>query len=195
MVSHRPPVALPLLGVCLLGLILAGCASNPPQSARASRPRPPSGAATAAAAAALQKATAQVIATERAFAATMANRDFKSFMGFLSADAVFYSGSTVERGATPIAQQWAPYFRGAQAPFAWRPDDVQVLDDGRLALSTGPVTVAGQIVGRYNSVWRLEAPNSWRIVFDKGEAVCSTTSPPPASRSNGNQFFQGSQGN
>ncbi len=190
MVPHRPAVALPPLVVCLLGLILAGCASSPRQSQHPARTRQPPVSATAAATAALQAATTEVIATERAFAATMANRDFKAFLGFLSPNAVFFSGSTVERGTEPIAQQWAPYFRGARAPFAWRPDDVQVLDDGKLALSSGPVLVGGQIVGRYNSVWRLEAPNTWRIVFDKGEAVCSA--PPPASRSNGDQFFQGS---
>jgi hypothetical protein len=43
-------------------------------------------------------------------------------------------------------------------------------------------------VGRYNSVWRLEAPNTWHIILDKGEAVCSA--PPPESKSSGDQFFQ-----
>jgi hypothetical protein len=28
-------------------------------------------------------------------------------------------------------------------------------------------------VSRYNSIWRLEGANTWRVVFDKGEAVCS----------------------
>ena len=27
---------------------------------------------------------------------------------------------------------------------------------------------AGKIVARFNSIWRLEAPNRWRVVFDKG---------------------------
>jgi len=31
----------------------------------------------------------------------------------------------------------------------------------------------GKIVGRFNSIWRLEPDNAWRVVFDKGEAVCS----------------------
>jgi ketosteroid isomerase-like protein len=193
MVSHFRSLAL-----ALTLALAAGCASSPP---RASAPRPAgtapgrgaqtsaaASAATAQARAALQQATAQVIATERAFAATMDRRDFKAFLAFLSPDAIFFSGSSVQRGAEQIAEQWAPFFQGRRAPFAWQPDDVQVLDDGRLALSTGPVLQGGHIVGRYNSVWRMEAPGIWHIVLDKGEAVCSA--PPSTSNSNGEQFFQ-----
>ena len=44
---------------------------------------------------------------------------------------------------------------------------------GKFALSTGPATVNDRIVGRFNLIWRLEAPHTWRIVFDKGEPVCA----------------------
>ena len=115
MLLHRPTAALPILGAALLGL-LAGCASGPNQGPRGSGTAA-TPVSTDAASAALQQATTQVIATERAFAATMANRDFKAFLTFLSPDAIFFSGSTVERGAPPIAEQWAPYFRGGRAPF------------------------------------------------------------------------------
>lgn len=172
-------------------LLLGGCAGGAArQAGPAGRTAAPATAPvpTAQASAALQQATGQVIATERAFAATMASRDFKDFLSFLSPDAIFFSGSSVERGPVQIAEQWAPYFQGRRAPFSWRPDDVQVLADGRLALSTGPLLQDGHIVGRFNSVWRLEAPHTWRIIFDKGEAVCSA--PPPTSNSNGEQFFE-----
>jgi hypothetical protein len=44
-----------------------------------------------------------------------------------------------------------------------------VLESGTLALSTGPVVdTSGEVVGRFNSIWRLEAPGVWKIVFDKG---------------------------
>jgi ketosteroid isomerase-like protein len=135
----------------------------------------------------VQSATAQVITTERAFAATMTERNFKGFLTYLSPQAIFFSGATVEHGPAEIAEQWAPYFQGRRAPFSWQPDHVDVLDDGKLALSTGPLLQQGKIVGRFDSVWRLEAPNTWRIVFDKGEAVCSA--PPPTTNSNGSQFF------
>lgn len=28
---------------------------------------------------------------------------------------------------------------------------------------------SGKPIARFTSVWRLEAPNTWRVVFDKGE--------------------------
>jgi len=46
---------------------------------------------------------------------------------------------------------------------------VVVLESGRLALSSGPVTTAdGQSAGRFNSVWRKDDDGVWRVVFDKG---------------------------
>lgn len=45
-----------------------------------------------------------------------------------------------------------------------------MLADGRLALSTDPVRdPSGKLIARFNSVWRLEAPGHWRVVFDKGQ--------------------------
>ncbi len=115
----------------------------------------------------------QVVATERAFAKTMADRDFKAFQQFLSSEAIFFSGSTVEHGPAEIEATWKPYFKGPGAPFSWVPDQCAGRALGQaVALSTGPVYVDGKEVGRFNSVWRLEGTNTWRIVFDKGEAVC-----------------------
>jgi ketosteroid isomerase-like protein len=115
----------------------------------------------------------EVAATERAFAKTMADRDFKGFAGFLSSEAIFFTGNAVEHGPGEIAATWKPYYAGPTPPFSWLPDNVQVLPSGKLALSTGPVYVQGKEVGRFNSVWRLEGAHTWRIVFDKGEAVCA----------------------
>jgi ketosteroid isomerase-like protein len=113
-----------------------------------------------------------VFNTELAFAKSMADRDFEAFVGHLSADAVFFDENTVEHGVTEVSAAWKPLFSDPAAPFSWAPDHVEVLASGDLALSTGPVTVKGKVVGRFNSIWRLEAPNTWRIVFDKGESVC-----------------------
>ena len=42
-----------------------------------------------------------------------------------------------------------------------------------LALSTGPVRDAyGREFATFTSIWRLEAPGVWRIVFDKGDDTC-----------------------
>ncbi len=64
---------------------------------------------------------------------------------------------------------WSRYFEGPRAPFSWSPDRVEVLKSGTLALSTGLVrNPEGKVIGRFNSVWRQEAPEVWRVVFDKG---------------------------
>jgi hypothetical protein len=49
---------------------------------------------------------------------------------------------------------------------------------GQLAMSSGPVRDPyGQLVGRFNSVWRQESPGVWRIVLDKGSDACECKKP------------------
>jgi len=112
----------------------------------------------------------QVDAAERAFARSMAERDHAAFVRHLSEHTVFYAPNRVLRGKAEVAAAWQRFYDGPQAPFSWEPDQVDVLADGTLAHSSGPVRdAAGKLVARFNSVWRQEAPGVWRIVFDKGE--------------------------
>jgi ketosteroid isomerase-like protein len=112
----------------------------------------------------------QVSAAERAFARSMAERNHAAFTALLSEQAHFYGGGQVLRGKAAVAAGWKAFFDGPQAPFSWEPDSVEVLPDGTLALSTGPVRdPQGKAVARFNSVWRQEAPGVWRVVFDKGQ--------------------------
>jgi ketosteroid isomerase-like protein len=114
----------------------------------------------------------QVTETERSFARSMAQRDHAAFTSHLSEQAVFYSSNGVLQGKAAVAAAWKGFFDGAQAPFSWEPDQVDVLADGTLAHSSGPVRdPAGKVVARFNSVWRQEAPGVWRIVFDKGSPL------------------------
>lgn len=111
----------------------------------------------------------QVADTERAFAKTMADRDLAGFSRFLSEETVFFSGPEPLRGKAAVTAFWKRFYDKPAAPFSWRPDRVEALDSGTLALSTGPVLdPAGQCIGRFTSIWRLESPGVWRIVFDKG---------------------------
>ncbi|HNW61262.1 MAG TPA: nuclear transport factor 2 family protein [bacterium] len=142
------------LSACVLVSLVFGCSTGKP------RPDP----------AALRQ---QVIETERAFASTMARRDHAAFVSFLSSEAVFFSGPKPLRGAQQVADWWKKYYEAAAAPFSWAPDKVEVLDSGTLALSSGPVhDPAGKLTGTFTSIWRLEAPGRWRIIFDKGCPVC-----------------------
>lgn len=114
----------------------------------------------------------QVFATERAFAKSMADRDLKAFGSFLADEAVFFGSQNVLRGKVQVTAAWAGFFSEPQAPFSWAPDQVEVLPSGTLAFSSGPVRDAsGKPISRYNSIWRLEAPGVWRIVFDKGSPL------------------------
>lgn len=116
------------------------------------------------------EARSQVEATERAFAKTMADRDFAAFRSYLADEAVFFSGPEPLHGAERVAAYWQRFYEGPEAPFSWKPDQVAVLASGTLALSTGPVfDPQGRLVSRFSSIWRQESPGVWRIVFDRGE--------------------------
>ena len=146
-----------LVLLTVLGL-LGGCAGTAPQAQAVDR-------------AALQQ---QVMDTERAFAKTMADRDHAAFSAFLSEETVFFSGPKALRGKQTVADAWQRFYDKPAAPFSWQPAQVEVLDSGTLALSTGPVHDAqGKLIGTFNSIWRQEAPGVWRIVFDKGSEVCN----------------------
>jgi ketosteroid isomerase-like protein len=120
-------------------------------------------------AAAAQGAQAEVFAAERAFAKSMAERDFAAFGRHIAPDTLFFGNAKVHRGRDAVLAAWKGFFDGPQAPFSWEPDQVEVLDSGQLALSTGPVrNPQGQVVARYNSIWMRAADGRWLVIFDKG---------------------------
>ncbi len=139
--------------------LLAGCAGSPANPGAAE----------------LRK---QVAATERAFARTMADRDHAAFTALLSEEAVFVSEPKTLRGKEEVAAAWKRFFDAPRAPFSWSSGQVEVLDSGTLALSTGPVYDSeGRTVATFTSIWRQEAPGVWRIVFDQGNDACDCVRP------------------
>jgi len=125
----------------------------------------------------------QVRQAETAFAKTMADRDHAAFESFLADEAVFFGNTRVMRGKAAVAEGWKQLYQGPAAPFSWRPENVEVLDSGKLALSSGPVfDPSGKQFGTFTSIWRREADGKWRIVFDKGCDICAH-SPAPSSPS------------
>ena len=127
-----------------------------------------------------EQLTVQVTAAELAFAKTMADRNHIAFSEFISEEAVFSNAGKSVRGRAAIAADWKKFFDGARAPFSWKPDLVEVLPSGTLAYSTGPVSNPdGVIFARFNSIWRLEAPSVWRVVFESGSPVCNCPKPEP----------------
>lgn len=111
----------------------------------------------------------QVFDAETSFASTLATRDVDAFAEYVAEDAIFFSNTAAQRGKRAVLDAWRPFFEGPDAPFAWRPETVEVLDSGTLALSSGPVLDrSGQRVGTFNSIWRRDPDGRWRVVFDKG---------------------------
>ncbi len=139
--------------------VLPGCAATPP---------------TAPSAVLKQ----QVTEVERAFAKTMADRNHTAFVTFLADETVFFSGPTPLHGKQQVADWWKRFYEKPEAPFSWRPAEVEVLASGMLALSTGPVfDPKGKQIASFTSIWRQEAPGVWKIVFDKGNDHCDCAKP------------------
>jgi ketosteroid isomerase-like protein len=114
----------------------------------------------------------QVRATEAAFAKSMADRDHAAFAALVAEEALFFGKQSL-RGKAAVVAAWKPFFEGAKAPFSWEPDQVDVLDSGTLALSSGPIRdPEGRRIGTFNSVWRRGADGRWKVVFDKGCPPC-----------------------
>ena len=117
----------------------------------------------------------EVRCREIGFSQSAEARDVDAFRSFIDADARFVAAA-VRRGVDEVADAWAPFFSDDGPAIKWRPSIVEVLKDGRLALSRGPYRVTatnadGESVdhwGTFNSVWRLNDDGVWRVVFDAG---------------------------
>ena len=111
----------------------------------------------------------EVFAAESSFAASMAERNFEAFGSHVSSEAIFFGDTTVMRGKTAVLESWRRFFDKPDPPFSWKPDVIEVLPSGKLALSSGPVfDPKGQQVGTFSSIWRRERDGRWLIIFDKG---------------------------
>lgn len=139
--------------------------------------------AIAAASTAMADTSDEVRCREIGFSKAAEAQDHAAFVAYIDSDARFVSESVL-RGPAAIGEAWSVFFQADGPRIRWRPQYVEVLRDGTLALSRGPYRVvtrneAGDEVeawGTFNSVWRLQADGSWKIVFDAGSP---SSSPPP----------------
>lgn len=113
--------------------------------------------------------------TEVAFSRAAERRDLDAFLAFVHPDARFV-GAAVQRGRDEIAAAWRPFFAADGPSLAWRPELVEVLPDGTLALTRGAYRLRQrdeqgawqESWGTFTSVWRLAPDGRWRIAFDAG---------------------------
>jgi len=117
----------------------------------------------------------EVRCAEIKFSLSAENRDRDQFIKSIDADARFVSAS-VYRGPDEIVRAWAPFFEAGGPRIKWRPQYVEVLASGDLALSRGPYRIEtreedGSLTvgwGTFNSIWRRNQQGHWRVVFDAG---------------------------
>ena len=120
---------------------------------------------------------------EIGFSKSVENQDREGFASFIDPDARFV-GNKVDRSPEAIAEAWAVFFTGELPSIKWRPQFIEVLESGDLALSRGPYRIIDEneqgetteAWGTYNSVWRLNADGEWLIVFDAGSFPDETPS-------------------
>ncbi len=120
---------------------------------------------------------------EIGFSKSIETRDMELFRSFLDDDARFVGGS-VRRGPDEIVAGWRTYEPDDGPMLKWRPHIVEVLEDGKLALSRGPYKYTekneeGEEVnywGTFNSIWRLQENGSWKVVFDAGSPAAQPPS-------------------
>jgi len=125
----------------------------------------------------------EVRCAEIGFSQSIESRDMEAFRSFLDEDARFVGGS-VRRGPDDITAAWSVYAAEDGPSLKWRPQIVEVLDDGKLALSRGPYKFTaknedGEEVdnwGTFNSIWRLQDDGNWKVVFDAGSPAAQPPS-------------------
>jgi ketosteroid isomerase-like protein len=120
--------------------------------------------------------TDEVRCREIGFSKAVENRNIEAFRSFVDADARFISNRP-RRGVDEIAEGWSPFMVEDGPRIRWRPQYVEVLEDGTLALSRGLYEYVAtaedgteiRTYGSFNSTWRLNADGVWRVVFDAGD--------------------------
>ena len=122
----------------------------------------------------------EVRCREIAFSQAVETQDLGAFREFIDADARFV-GAKVSRGVDEVAAAWTVFFKEDGPTIKWRPQIIEVLADGKLALSRGPYRALstfpnGDVVeqwGTFNSIWRLNDDGEWRVVFDAGNEAAT----------------------
>jgi len=123
--------------------------------------------------------TDEVRCAEIAFSVALEAKDIEAFAAMIDDDARFIgNGFTARRGRDAIVEAWSGFFTDDAADMLWRPQIIEVLAEGDLAMSRGPYRMRGTLQsgdtfeswGIFNSVWRRNDDGAWRVVFDAGFA-------------------------
>ena len=125
----------------------------------------------------------EVRCREIGFAKSVEAMDRDLFATFIDPDARFVNNKVL-RAPEAIVDAWSVFFADDGPSIRWRPQFVEVLESGDLALTRGPYRIIdkndkGEMTegwGTFNSVWRLTADGEWFVVFDAGSFPDETPS-------------------
>lgn len=78
----------------------------------------------------------------------MKARDHVAFTGFLSEEAVFFTGPAPLHGKEAVAKGWKRFYEKPAAPFSWEPDEVEA----GLRLQEAVAVPAASLPGGANAV-------------------------------------------
>jgi len=117
----------------------------------------------------------EVRCRETGFSKSVETQDRALFATFVDPDARFINNAVL-KGNEAIVDAWAAFFEEDSPRIKWRPQFVELLESGNLALTRGPYRIIdkndeGEVTegwGTFNSVWRLDADGEWLVVFDAG---------------------------
>lgn len=115
----------------------------------------------------------QVEVAERAFAADGLTLGVKrAFLKHMADDAIIFTPAPAN------ARAFYESRAGDSGPkLEWWPAWVVAARSGDLALSTGPSFFDGKPGGWYSSIWRKDADNVWRWIYDGGSAADPVSAP------------------
>ncbi len=112
------------------------------------------------------------------------------FLSYLDEDARFFSDGTMKYGTDDVRRAWSNYFEENGPLLRWRPQFVEVVANGSLAITRGPYRYLGrnddgepvEAWGTYNSFWRKLPNGEWKILYDSGGSSAPPGGPSDAER-------------
>ena len=125
----------------------------------------------------------EVRCREIGFSRSVETQNHELFASFIDSDARFVNNKVL-RAPEAIADAWSVFFADDGPSIRWRPQFVEVLESGDLALTRGPYRIIdkndkGEMTegwGTFNSVWRRTEDGEWFVVFDAGSFPDETPS-------------------